>query len=165
MITKIVSGGQAGVDRAALDIGLGLRIEIGGYCPRGRKSEDGGIPERYPLIETAAADYKSRTELNVTHSDGTLILNMGPLSTGTALTAKLAQKHGKPCLIVRLDDADKPLGSGIREWIEANQIQTLNVAGPRESKCPGIYSMALACLYLAIMEEPEFNEGRGASIV
>ena len=84
-VRKIISGGQTGVDRAALDVGLELGIPIGGYCPKGRRSEDGTIPAQYPMIETSTANYGIRTEKNVIESDGTLVLNVGQVSSGTAL--------------------------------------------------------------------------------
>jgi len=103
MIKKIVSGAQTGVDRAGLDAAMKLGVATGGWCPAGRLAEDGTIPEKYALTETESADYKVRTEWNVRDSDATLILNLGPLEGGTALTTELAKQHKKPCLIVRLD--------------------------------------------------------------
>lgn len=137
MIKKIVSGGQTGVDRAALDVAIRLGIPAGGWCPRGRRAEDGRIPDSYPLHEASSINYAKRTELNVRDSDGTLILSGGPLTGGTALTESLARRQGKPVFVVDL--RDDPAPDVIDEWLAANSIQTLNVAGPRESQQPGIY--------------------------
>lgn len=140
LIRKIVSGGQTGVDRAALDIALALGIPCGGWCPRGRVAEDGAIPARYPLQETGSHDYAERTRRNVIDSDGTLILAIGALQGGTLLTAQLAEKSGKPCLVVDL--ASPPEPGKVDSWIRENQISVLNVAGPRESQHPGIHALA-----------------------
>ena len=137
MITKIVSGGQTGVDRAALDVAMQLGIPVRGWCPRGRRAEDGRIPDSYPLHEASSINYAKRTELNVRDSDGTLILSGGPLTGGTALTGSLARRRGKPVFVVDL--RDNPALDVTDEWLAANSIQTLNVAGPRESQQPGIY--------------------------
>ena len=141
---KIISGGQTGADRAGLDVGLALNIPVGGGCPQGRRAEDGIIPARYPLVETLEADYDTRTRRNVEDSDGTLILNLGTLDGGTALTVKLARQIGKPCRVVALEDGIDP--TTFRDWLAANQIAVLNVAGPRESKRPGVYAAAYRCL-------------------
>jgi hypothetical protein len=144
MVGMIISGGQTGVDRAALDVAIELGIPCGGWCPKGRKAEDGPLDFRYPLEETNSADYRVRTEKNISFSDGTLILTEISLSGGTALTAQLAQRKGKPCLIV---DLGKKADEGKLEWwVNAIGIKVLNVAGPRESKCPGIYERAKAFL-------------------
>lgn len=90
---KIISGGQTGVDRAALDAALQLGIPCGGWCPKGRKAKDGPIPDRYPLKETESGSYPVRTEMNVRDSDGTLILTWGRPTGGTALTVRLARRH------------------------------------------------------------------------
>jgi predicted Rossmann fold nucleotide-binding protein DprA/Smf involved in DNA uptake len=139
-IAKIISGGQTGVDRAALDAALALGIPCGGWCPKGRRAEDGVIPEHYPLTETTSKDYRVRTRRNVRDSDGTLILSRGPVSGGTALTRRLAKKMNKPCLVVDL--AQRPRASDVRAWIPSNNTHTLNVAGPRESSQPGIHALA-----------------------
>jgi len=97
MLNKIISGGQTGVDRAALDVGLALGLAVGGWCPKGRRAEDGGIPDRYPLMETPERNYQSRTRRNIEDSDGTLLLNQGKLDGGTALTVAHARQIGKPC--------------------------------------------------------------------
>jgi hypothetical protein len=136
MITRIISGGQTGVDRAALDVALEYSIDCGGWCPRGRRAEDGPIPERYPLQDTPWDGYPQRTEWNIRDADGTLILTRGEPDRGTALTERLAKEKKKPCLVVELA---KPWDvEAARRWIEDNKIVTLNVAGPRESSSPGI---------------------------
>jgi hypothetical protein len=132
----IISGGQTGVDRAALDAAIALGIPHGGWCPRGRLAEDGPIPARYALRETATSEYRERTERNVLDSDATLILHFGPLSAGTLLTRGLASLHRKPCLTIDLTQPEEP--ATIREWLRTNTVATLNVAGPRESQSPGI---------------------------
>lgn len=141
---KMISGGQTGVDRAALDAAIELGIAIGGYCPKGRRAEDGPINPGYPLIETPSADYPERTALNVRESDGTLILARGVPSGGTALTRNMAGQHAKPCLVIDLDTQGDPRAVGI--WLARHGIRTLNVAGPRESTNPGVYRQAIEFL-------------------
>jgi len=143
-VEKVVSGGQTGVDRAALDVGLALRLSCGGWCPAGRLAEDGAIPERYPLRETESASYPERTRRNVLDSDATLILYRRRLRGGTALTARLARHHGRPCLAVDLET--RPSVGAIREWLLGQDTRVLNVAGPRESEAPGIHAEAAALL-------------------
>lgn len=147
---EIVSGGQTGVDRAALDTALQLGLHCGGWCPRGRRAEDGPIPERYPLRETPTASYPQRTEWNVRDSDGTLVLHRGRLRGGTALTLRLARRLGRPALAVDLSAA--PRAEAVREWIRREGIATLNVAGPRESEQPGIHAQAAAFLRRLLRE-------------
>jgi len=137
MIERIVSGGQTGVDRAALDAALALGVPCGGWCPHGRKAEDGRIPDRYPLSETGGSRYPERTALNVADSDGTLAITRGPLSGGTALTVQIARRRGRPCLVLTLDGAVDL--RAVVQWLEMHRIAVLNVAGPRESQQPGIY--------------------------
>jgi hypothetical protein len=135
-LKKIISGGQTGVDRAALDAAISLAIAHGGWCPRGRLAEDGRIPDHYLLEETDSPDYPVRTERNVLDSDATLILYRLQLSGGTLLTLRLAEEHEKPYLAV---DLHSPLSfAEIRRWLEAHGVQLLNVAGPRESQSAGI---------------------------
>jgi hypothetical protein len=140
----VISGGQTGVDRAALDAALALHLPCGGWCPRGRPAEDGRLPARYPLREADSPEYPPRTEQNVRDADATLILNRGALAGGTAYTARMAHRHGKPCLIVDLDTAD---AATIVAWLRAHHVDTLNIAGPRESSRPGIYTQASALLH------------------
>jgi len=144
MLEKIISGGQTGVDRAALDIALRNGIAHGGWCPRGRKAEDGAIAARYRLIETPRADYAVRTEWNVRDADATLILTRGRPDGGTALTLRCAAVHGKPRYLMDLD-GDTDL-SGLVAWLAEHDIRILNIAGARESKQPGIYKEACEIL-------------------
>lgn len=140
-LKKIVSGGQTGVDRAALDAALRHGIAAGGWCPAGRRAEDGEIPDRYPLEELPFSDYGARTEKNVIDSDATLILNLGDLADGTRLTVDLAQKYCKPHYVVQLEEEADPAAAAA--WLRAQGVRILNVAGPRESKRPGVYACAL----------------------
>ncbi len=142
-VQKIVSGGQTGVDRAALDAAIALGIDHGGWCPLGRRAEDGRIPAVYQLVETESADYKVRTERNVIDSDGTLILARGPLSGGTLLTRAFAEERGKPCLTIDLlqlanDVRRRQAVDEVCRWLQSHGVTILNVAGPRESQNPGI---------------------------
>ncbi|MDW8469039.1 MAG: putative molybdenum carrier protein [Burkholderiales bacterium] len=117
----------------------------GGWCPRGRRAEDGPIARRYRLRETPSADYAQRTAWNVRDSDGTLVLNRGALEGGTRLTVRLARKrYAKPLFVVQLEKGLAP--ARFRAWLLRHRIATLNVAGPRESKRPGIYREAHAAL-------------------
>jgi hypothetical protein len=131
----VVSGGQTGVDRAALDVAIALGIPHGGWCPHGRRAEDGRIPARYALREHASRAYAARTAANVADSDATLILHRGRLGRGTALTERLARERGKPLLAVDPTHDDP---ARVRSWIAAHGVEVLNVAGPRESERPGI---------------------------
>jgi hypothetical protein len=150
-VLRIISGGQTGVDRAALDVALDLGLECGGWCPRGRRAEDGAVPPRYPLEETPERSYRVRTERNVLGSDATLILVRAPLSGGTALTAGLARRHRRPLLLVDLDRGPAP--HRVREWLRCEAIRLLNVAGPRESERPGIGSKAREYLLAVLAGE------------
>ncbi len=141
---RIVSGGQTGVDRAALDVAIELGLEHGGWCPQGRRAEDGAIAAEYRLRETESADYSVRTEANVRDSEATLILTWGVPSGGTALTIELARRLHRPSRVVDL--ADRPEREEAATWLIETGIATLNVAGPRESRCPGIYAAARAYL-------------------
>lgn len=148
---RIVSGGQTGVDRGALDAALALGLPVGGWCPRSRRSEDGEIPARYPLVETSSAAYPVRTRMNVHDSDATLILTLGDLDSGSKLAARLAQRAGKPCLVVPLDAPDALQQA--RAWLAQVRPQVLNIAGPRESRQRGIYGRAFAFLSRVLKRE------------
>lgn len=143
-IEIIVSGGQTGVDRAALDAALEFGVPCGGWCPKGRLAEDGQIPAHYPLCETPAEDYAERTEWNVRDSDGTLVLTWGPPTGGTGFTINCARQLAKPIVVVDLKNSPDP--RDVIAWIESNSISILNVAGPRASHDRRIYRSALAFL-------------------
>jgi len=150
-IEKIVSGGQTGVDRGALDAAITLGLEHGGWCPLGRLAEDGRIPEHYQLRETESSDYAVRTERNVTDSCGTLILYKQRLHRGSLLTYRLAQKHRKPAMRVRLDS---PVSlASIGQWLIDQRLRVLNVAGPRASSYPEIAAETTALL-LELFDQP-----------
>lgn len=137
----IVSGGQTGVDRAALDFAIANRIEHGGWAPRGRLAEDGPIAPRYRLRETPSPGYAQRTEWNVRDSDATLVFSLATETTGgTRLTIELAERLGKPWLRLAASAA-KPVAAhaaALRGWLDVHRVETLNVAGPRASQAPGI---------------------------
>jgi len=141
---RIVSGGQTGADRAALDWAIAHGIPHGGWCPRGRRAEDGRISDCYALRETPSRDYEQRTRWNVRDSDGTLIVSRsGALTGGSAYTARCGERLARPWLHVHpgADDAQ-----AIRAFLEQHRICTLNVAGPRTSTDPGIYEYAVGVL-------------------
>jgi hypothetical protein len=141
---RIVSGGQTGADRAALDWALSRGVPCGGWCPKGRRAEDGAIGPRYPLTETPSEDYAQRTEWNVRDSDATVIVSLAPsLTGGSRLTRELAAKHGRPCLHLHPAlDAPRLLAAFVRE----NGVRVLNVAGPRASNEPGVYAYVMRVL-------------------
>ncbi|MCI0641796.1 MAG: putative molybdenum carrier protein [Gemmataceae bacterium] len=145
---KIISGGQTGVDRAALDAALELGLECGGFCPKGRRAENGPIPKRYKLEETATEHYPERTKANVLAADATLILTRDKPDGGTALTLRLAKKHKKPVKTVNLMRPLPP--QAVRRWIADKGVSILNIAGPRESTQRGIHNQALKFLKLVL---------------
>lgn len=154
-LPKIVSGGQTGADRGALDAAIALGMAHGGWCPRGRRAEDGIIPVRYNVRESSSSRYEVRTEQNVIDSDGTLVVGRGHFSSGTALTIRLAQLHRKPLLCIDLAVSTIPGAvARLHEWLSIHPISVLNVAGPRESNCPGIASEVHALLVAAFAPRP-----------
>jgi len=164
-LSKIISGGQTGVDRGALDAALVAGFACGGWCPADRGAEDATIPERYPLTPlpgTIAAEadptprqvaeqYKARTLKNVQDSDGTVILFSGTLSGGTLLTQKLCARERKPFVVIDAQGSTKLRAADvIGRFVEENEIQLLNVAGPRLSGWPKGYSFALGTISAVI---------------
>jgi len=138
----IISGGQTGVDRAALDFALAHGVRHGGWCPRWRLADDGQIPERYNLVEHDSDGYSGRTRQNVLDADATLLVARGKLTPGTKLTLKFAHELGKPHFVLNL--AERLAWPDLaRKWIMVNTIRHLNVAGSCESKRPGIYGVTL----------------------
>jgi hypothetical protein len=157
MIAQVLSGGQTGVDRAALDVAIERGIPVSGWCPRGRRAEDGIIPDRYRLTETPSQDCAERIAWNVRDADATLILAWGTPTGGTLLTLDVCLKQGKPHLGVDLAD-----GTGRERPVEAVRALlasavaggTLNVTGPRTSQAPQAYEAAAAFLRDAYSGRP-----------
>jgi len=144
-IAKIISGGQTGVDRAALDFAISRGIAHGGWCPAGRKAADGVLDARYKLIETESAGYRQRTKQNLLMSDATLIIYRGELVGGSLLTLQLAERHERP--VVLLGTAGPVINvSETKSALCGRSVRVLNIAGPSEDRCPGIYEQALAVL-------------------
>lgn len=138
----ILSGGQSGVDRGALDAALELGNPCGGWCPRGREAEDGPIAPRYPLRE-AAGGYEDRTRRNVEESDGTLILHRGVLSEGSLFTLQICRELGKPvCLVDAETHSPETAAAAARAFVDKQQIGRLNIAGPRRSHWTYSYRFA-----------------------
>lgn len=167
---KIISGGQTGADRAALDFAIVAQIKHGGWCPAGRRSEDGRIPEHYHLTETAGWGYEDRTERNVRDADATLIFNRGhTLSPGSATTLRCCERHGRPYRVVRVPGAGQvhdlaAVGASAREvaeFIAQHQPKALNVAGNRERTTPGIGDFVKQVLAQAWQIVPSIEAGLG----
>lgn len=150
---KLISGGQTGSDRAALDVALELGIDHGGWVPKGRAAEDGPLPGRYRVRETPSEDRAERTERNVADSDATLLISHGPLAGGSELTRRFAAELGKPVLHVELGTLGAPEAADrIARWLGALGCRRLHVAGPRASEEAGIHAAAGAVLRRAISE-------------
>ena len=148
MILQLISGGQTGVQRATLDAALAQEFPCGGWCPHGRKAEDGLLPARYPLQETDSRGYTKRTIQNVRDSDGTLIIARGVPTGRTEFSLKSARKQGKPVLVIDLEAMPSAAAAveKILTWADERFIAHVHVTGPRESRCPGIYAEARALL-------------------
>jgi len=158
MLEKIVSGGQTGADRAALDFALKFNIDHGGWVPRGRRTEAGPLPLRYELCETGTTDYRDRTRRNILDSDGTLIVYRGQLKGGSLLTCTIAQEAEKPlCLLDLMSVEEFEAGVILKSFIQDNETRVLNVAGPRFSHDPWIYqdvrTLLEVMLYMFFFEQ------------
>jgi hypothetical protein len=150
---KIISGGQTGADRAGLDVAIARSIPHGGWCPKGRKSEDGPLPTRYLLSETTSGNYLVRTERNAAESDATVIFTFSALSGGSKRTADFARKHGRPFLhLVLVEGREAQAAMRLAAFVRQHHVARLNVAGSRESKEPGIHARASRVLNLALDE-------------
>ena len=153
MITKLVSGGQTGADRAALDVAIRHGFPHGGWCPTGRKAEDGEIRQQYILNETPSARYLERTEWNVRDTDGTVVFTMARVPSGGSLrTIEFANQYKKPCLHIFRGLSYAP-DQNLREFVQEHGIKILNVAGSRESKEPGVYRWVYDVLEMAFCWE------------
>jgi hypothetical protein len=144
---KIISGGQTGVDRAALDAALKHRIDCGGWCPAGRLDEFGRIPDRYPVNELERGGFTERTLQNVKDSDGTVIIYSGKLSGGTEQTVRFCLEQQRPHQL--LDASKIPAEEAARliaGFVRNHKVDILNVAGPRESEWPEGYDYAYRAL-------------------
>jgi len=152
VLQKIVSGGQTGADRAALEAALELGLECGGWVARGRRAEDGAIPPRYVgLVETREHSYAGRTRLNVRDSDATLIVSFGTPHGGTALTREVAEELGRPLLVLDLEALSQAEAEQrLLAWLEDIAPHVLNVAGPRASGEPRIFEATRALLRRAL---------------
>ncbi|MCP3940782.1 MAG: hypothetical protein GY710_04780 [Desulfobacteraceae bacterium] len=160
MLKKIISGGQTGADRAAIDLAIKLNIAHGGWIPKGRKTEAGPLPLKYRLKEMDTTDYPNRTKLNIIDSHGTVILARGKLSGGSELTRVFAKVAGKPnCHIDLANNNYFEAAVILQSFILENRIQILNVAGPRASHDPQIYfdvkSILEAMLYMMFLGSTE----------
>lgn len=151
MRIEIISGGQTGADRAALDAAIACGVSVGGWCPKGRRAEDGPIAALYPLRETESPHYAVRTRANVEDSDVTLIFSHGPLTGGSLLTQRIAVELGKPCVHIDLnDDFQLPEDPAAFFSMTGGDVERrgirLNVAGPRASGDPAIYDAVYAAV-------------------
>ena len=158
MIKRIISGGQTGADRAALDFAIKMDLPYGGWVPKGRLAEDGPLPGKYQLQEMPTKNYPKRTEQNVIDSDGTLIISHGKLTGGSRLTKEFAENQKRPCLHIDLNETSTPeAAEQVIQWIFENHIGVLNIAGSRASKDPkiysGVYELLETIFYTAISEK------------
>ena len=144
---KIISGGQTGADRAALDAAMDAGAPCGGWCPADRMAEDGVIPEQYPLEALPGGGYDQRTRRNVADSDGTIIFTFGESAGGTETTQRACGELHKPMLVIDTETTDPPLAIvQMRDFVRRHAIATLNVAGPRASEEPAIGAFVYRCV-------------------
>ena len=142
---KVVSGGQTGVDQGALAGALATGTACGGWCPEGRRSEEGPIPAMYPVAELPGAGYRERTLRNVLDSDGTAIIHDGELEGGTRLTWVFCEQRGRPSVLIDASALSRDQAvDTLFEFVTGNGLAVLNVAGPRASKWPGAFEYAQA---------------------
>lgn len=149
-LVKIISGGQTGADRGGLDAAIKLGIPHGGWCPYGRRSDDGRVPFLYQLRELTTSDYPSRTRANIEESDGTVVFVLGQVTPGSRFTLALCKETEKPHLVLRLNEGAEFLAQRLRYWIARHCIHVLNVAGSREKFSPGIQHNVCNILRIAL---------------
>ena len=160
VLSKIVSGGQTGVDRGALDAALEHRFPCGGWCPPGRLAEDGAIPPVYPVIEVDHGGYEARTRRNVLESDGTVVIYFACLEGGTEYTAQQCRLAGRPYILIDADETPHARAAHlIASFVTTHSVATLNVAGPRQSKAPGGRAYAYKVISLLLEEGASSLEG------
>jgi hypothetical protein len=149
---KIISGGQTGVDRAALDFALSHGINCGGWCPAGRLDEFGKIPDHYPVQELQSGDFTERTLQNVKDSDGTVVISPGELRAGTEQTVRFSIELKRPYQLIEASKLSaEDAAELIVEFVSENKIGILNVAGPRQSEWPQGYDYAFRALSAFLM--------------
>ena len=155
MLKKIISGGQTGAERAALDVAINFNIHYSGWLPKGRMAEDGPISDMYHLHEMPIPSYSKKTEQNALHADANLIISHSPLSGSSSYTKKIAMKHGLPWIHVDLSNVSIFQAAVIvLRWIEKNNIKILNVTGPNASQDPNIYEDVTNILEAVILLDP-----------
>lgn len=150
-LERIMSGGQTGADRAALEVAIELEIPHGGWCPAGRRAEDGVIPERFLLSETRSTSYLVRNEWNVRDSDATVIFTMKPPQGGSLWTIHYANMHRRPYIHLNLMRFSlKEASAQLLRFLNRNpKIRCLNIAGSRESTSSGIFSRVKEILLIS----------------
>ncbi len=158
-VEKVISGGQTGADQAALDAAIELGIPYGGSIPLGRKTEAGGLPDKYRLRELSTSSYPKRTEQNAADSDGTLIISQGSLDSGSEYAREMAEKQKRPWIHVDTKRVSEEAAVVlIQSWIDGNHIKVLNVAGPRASRDPHIYSITRRILTALLRAQQHAGE-------
>jgi hypothetical protein len=150
----IISGGQTGADRAALDFAIEYGFPYDGWCPRGRQAEDGPLDERYELRQTPSRRYSQRTEWNVRDSGATVVFTLAAnVQGGTALTTAVATRLDKPWLHLAGQDVTiEQAAMRLRAFVREHDVARLNVAGPRASQEPGVANFVGSVLRIALLE-------------
>lgn len=157
---KVISGGQTGVDRGALDAALDHGFPCGGWCPPGRMAEDGPIDDIYPMSEMAYGSYPERTRQNIIDSDGTVIIYSGKPEGGTKVTLENCLQLGKPYELINTQETPVREAAGlIMSFIQSRSINILNVAGPRQSKNPELYDYAYKTVSLVLETDSSVPRG------
>lgn len=156
---KIISGAQTGADRAALDVAIELGMDYGGAVPRGRKAEDGPVDRKYDrLTELDTGNYSVRTERNILDANATIVFTKGHPTGGTELTVYLAGEYKKLFLVIDISEhTEEESVELIKDWLQKSKPRTPNIAGPRESKCPGMYGAVFKILSAVLIHHAEKN--------